>query len=215
MNRVRVRFGRGEELKFISHLDLTRLWHRALRRAGIALAYSEGFNPHPRISLAAPLQIGVTSEGELMDVYTVQPVTPSDFTSLLGAEIPVGLSLLRVFNVPLNIPSLQSQVSFADYDVDVMTPEGYDIGQAILNLMKSASIPWCHRRDTGARDYDLRPLVISLNLACRKDNVANIKMRLRSGAGGTGRPEQVIMALGLDNPLSIHRTGLILEIRNA
>jgi radical SAM-linked protein len=75
MNRLRIRFGRGQELKFISHLDLTRLWHRALRRAGVALAYSEGFNPHPRLSLAAPLQLGATSEAELMDVYTLEPAT--------------------------------------------------------------------------------------------------------------------------------------------
>jgi len=55
MQRLRVRFCRGEEVKFISHLDLMRLWQRAIKRAGISVAYSEGFSPHPRISLAAPL----------------------------------------------------------------------------------------------------------------------------------------------------------------
>ncbi|KPK23033.1 MAG: hypothetical protein AMJ70_04475, partial [Dehalococcoidia bacterium SG8_51_3] len=68
MQRLRIKYCRGEELKYISHLDIMRLWQRALNRAGISLAYSEGFHPHPKISLAAPLAIGVTSEAELMDV---------------------------------------------------------------------------------------------------------------------------------------------------
>ena len=71
MQRLRIRFSRGEELKFISHLDIIRLWERALRRARIGLAYSEGFSPHPRISLAAPLSLGITSDAELMDVVLV------------------------------------------------------------------------------------------------------------------------------------------------
>jgi radical SAM-linked protein len=61
MQRLRIRFSRGEEIKYISHLDLMRLWQRALNRAGLEIAYSEGFNPHPRMSLAAPLALGVTS----------------------------------------------------------------------------------------------------------------------------------------------------------
>jgi radical SAM-linked protein len=68
MQRLRLKFGRGEDLKFLSHLDLMRLWERALRRAGLPLAYSEGFTPHPQIALAAPLLVGVTSDAELMDV---------------------------------------------------------------------------------------------------------------------------------------------------
>ena len=68
MQRLRIRFSRGEELKFISHLDIVRLWERALRRARVQLAYSEGFSPHPKISVAAPLSVGTTSDAELMDI---------------------------------------------------------------------------------------------------------------------------------------------------
>ena len=66
MHRLRLKFSRGEKLKYLSHLDLMRLWERALRRAGLPAAYSEGFSPHPRISLASPLAVGVTSRAELM-----------------------------------------------------------------------------------------------------------------------------------------------------
>ena len=67
MQRLRLTFSRGEELKYISHLDLMRLWPRAIGRADMPLVYYQVFSPHPRLSLAAPLAVGVTSSGELMD----------------------------------------------------------------------------------------------------------------------------------------------------
>ncbi|MCL2281064.1 MAG: TIGR03936 family radical SAM-associated protein, partial [Dehalococcoidia bacterium] len=82
MNRLRIRFRRGEEIKYISHLDLIRVWMRAFRRAGVELAYSEGFNPHPRLSLAAPLALGVIGLSELIDVYTVKPLSGHALVSM-------------------------------------------------------------------------------------------------------------------------------------
>jgi len=94
MQRLRFRFGRGEELKYISHLDLMRLWSRALRRAGLPVAYSEGFSPHPKISLAAPLPIGVTSEAELMDITLWKPVSPHFAMKSLVPRLPRGIDLV-------------------------------------------------------------------------------------------------------------------------
>src|SRR3989304_4165372 len=108
MPRLRVRFGRGPEVKFISHLDVMRFWERAFRRARIPLAYSEGFNPHPRISLAVPLAVGVTSEAELMDVFVSRTVSPHWFTDAVRQQLPAGIEILGVQQVGLNLPSLQS-----------------------------------------------------------------------------------------------------------
>jgi radical SAM-linked protein len=211
MNRLRIRFGRGSELKFISHLDLTRLWHRALRRAGVALAYSEGFNPHPRLSLAAPLQLGATSEAELMDIYTLGPVTSQSFTARLQSELPAGLDIMQVSMVGLHLPALQAQVRFADYAVRVPAPDETELGQRVASLMALDSLPWQHQRDTGVKSYDLRPLIAELKIASYHDGVATLDMRLRCDAGGAGRPEQVVKALGLDSPIDIHRCRLGLE----
>jgi radical SAM-linked protein len=115
MQRLRIRFCRGEEVKFISHLDIMRLWQRALNRAGVPLAYSEGFNPHPRMSLAAPLALGVTSEAELMDVVLAKWVSPHSFTSAVSRQVPDGFEIRQVFNMPLIMPSLQSLVRYAEY----------------------------------------------------------------------------------------------------
>ena len=121
MQRLRVKFRRGEEVKFISHLDIMRLWQRAFHRAEVALAYSEGFNPHPRISLAAPLALGVTSEAELMDVFCSRQVSPHWFTGAVSQQLPPGIEILQVYQIDLSQPSLPSLVRFVEYEFVVET----------------------------------------------------------------------------------------------
>jgi radical SAM-linked protein len=213
MQRLRVRFSRGEELKYISHLDIMRLWQRALNRAGIALAYSEGFNPHPRMSLAAPLALGVTSEAELMDVVLAKFMSPHAFTDALGRQLPRGISIGGVFNTALNMPSLQSQLRLAEYAVGITTGRSRpDIEAAIADLLARESLPWQHQRDTGPHKYDLRALIDDLWLTDWREGMCHIGMRLRCDSAGSGRPEQVAAALGFTHyPESMHRTRLVLQ----
>lgn len=213
MHRLRIRFSRGHEVKFISHLDIIRLWQRAFHRAEIALAYSEGFTPHPRISLAAPLSIGVTSEAELMDVYFARWVSPHFLTTSLNQQLPRGIEIIQVYPAALTMPSLQSQVRFTEYKVEVETENGQqDTETALADILAMQHLPWQHQRDTGPRNYDLRTLIDDLWLIEQHGGCATIGMRLRCDSGGAGRPEQVSIALGFSHyPRSIHRTKLILE----
>jgi len=213
MQRLRLEFGRGEDLKFLSHLDLMRLWERALRRAGLPLAYSEGFTPHPRIALAAPLSVGITSQAELMDVFLSRWVSPHSFVTQTNEQLPHSLDLLKAWPVGLNIPSLQSQVRFAEYEVEIETEKGtQEVESAIRSLLSAKELPWHHFRDTGARYYDLRALVDDLWLIDCRDSLCLLGMRLRCDATGSGRPEQVTKALGFSQrPKSIHRTKLIVS----
>lgn len=212
MHRLRVRFKRGAEVKFISHLDIIRLWHRALSRAGIELAYSEGFNPHPRISLAAPLALGVTSEAELMDVVITRYISPQYFTACVSQQLPLGIEIVQVYPIAPTLPSLQSQVRYAEYVVEVEVKEGPKyVTEALASLLAQEHLPWQHQRDTGPKSYDLRALIDELWLNSRQGEQGTIGMRLRCDSSGSGRPEQVIKALGLSEPSSIHRTRLILK----
>ena len=214
MQRLRIRFSRGQEVKFISHLDIMRLWHRALNRAGIALSYSEGFNPHPRMSLAAPLAVGVTSEAELMDVNLAKFASPHFFTAAVSQQLPPGISILQVYMVALTLPSLQSQVRYAEYQVELETEkEQKDVESALDSLLSLEQLPWQHQRDTGPRNYDLRALIDHLWLVDWRGGSSTVGMRLRCDSNGSGRPEQVAAALGFTGyPQSIHRTKLILSI---
>jgi radical SAM-linked protein len=215
MQRLRIRFCRGEEVKYISHLDLMRLWQRALNRAGVPLAYSEGFNPHPRISLAAPLALGVTSEAELMDIVLTRWSSPHAFTESVSRQLPRGIEINQVYNIVLTMPSLQSQVRYAEYAVELETEKSQkDIESAITSLLAKKELPWQHQRDTGPRHYDLRALIDDLWLIDWHRGYGRIGMKLRCDSHGSGRPEQVAAALGFENyPKSIHRTKLILNTR--
>ena len=213
MQRLRIRFSRGEEIKFISHLDIMRLWERALSRAQIPLGYSEGFSPHPRISLAAPLVVGVTSEAELMDIFIIKQVSPHWFTTATSQQLPPGIEILGVYPVALGMPSLQAQVRYAEYKVEVATEKSLkDMEAAVTHLLSVEHLPWHHQRDTGQRSYDLRTLVDTLWLIDWRQTGCTIGMRLRCDNSGSGRPEQVTSALGFAYyPQSIHRTKLILK----
>lgn len=213
MPRLRIRFSRGEELKFISHLDVIRLWERALRRAQIPLAYSAGYSPHPRLSLAAPLAVGVTSEAELMDIFLSKDASPHWFISAVSRQLPRGIDLLGVYPIALAVPALQAQVRYAEYRVKVTTERGQgEVESAMRVLLSRDLLPWQHQRDTGRRSYDLRALIDDLWLVAWEPPYGTIGMRLRCDSGGSGRSEQVIFALGFTHfPHSRHRTRLILE----
>ena len=213
MQRLRIKFSREEAIKFISHLDIVRLWQRALSRAGIVLAYSEGYTPHPRMSLAAPLALGVTSEAELMDIFCARMVSAHWFTSAAGQQLPAGIRILQVRPVAPTLPALQAQVRYAEYRVELEAEmEKPAVAEAIRRLLLAEHLPWQHQRDTGPRRYDLRDLIDDIWLVDWQGGSGTVGMRLRCSSQGSGRPEQVALALGFDrHPRSMHRTRLILE----
>ncbi len=218
MQRLRLNFGRGEEVKFISHLDVLRFWERAFRRAQIPLAYSQGFTPHPRISVAVPLAVGVTSEAELVDVWLKRWMPPQSFMMMVKPQLPSGFGVVDVREVGLRVPSLQSCLAFAEYRVEIESNKAEEeVKAAILSLLQARKLPWQHSRGDKTRVYDLRVLVDDVWLidccpAQNEEPVYVLGMRLRCGDEGSGRPEQVTAALGfMRSPESIHRSKLILK----
>lgn len=213
MQRLRLRFGRGEEVKFISHLDIVRFWERAFRRAGIPLAYSQGFRPHPRIAVAAPLAVGVTSEAELMDVWLNQWMPPQSLIMKVKGQLSHGFDIFEACEIGLNAPSLQSSLAAAEYRVEVKSEKGeQEVRHSLSCLLQAEKLPWQHFRGDKVHCYDLRALVNDLWIISHCDSLYVLGMRLRCDAAGSGRPEQVLAALGFSQyPESSHRTKLILK----
>src|SRR5579883_1257909 len=114
VQRLRVQYARGRELQYVGHLDMLRFWERTLRRAHAPVAYSEGFTPHPQINLGAPLAVGQTGRAELIDVFLADAWPPERFRQALTPQLPPGLSITHVVSVPLEEPSLQSQLRAAE-----------------------------------------------------------------------------------------------------
>ncbi|HTE86318.1 MAG TPA: TIGR03936 family radical SAM-associated protein [Dehalococcoidia bacterium] len=211
VQRLRIGFGRGAQLRFITHLDLMRFWERALRRAEVDVAYSEGFSPHAQISLAAPLPIGVTSRGELMDIFLATKMTADSFADALVPQLPPDLCINSVTEVPLTLPSIQSQMRAAEYEVSL--PRDLDqaaLQEQITELLARDEIPWKQQREKDVKSYDLRPLILTLGISATA-SAESLVMRLRADNEATGRPDQVIAVLGLPAGSPIERTRLLLS----
>ncbi len=192
--RLRITFAKGEEIKYISHLDLMRLWERTLRRASAPLAYSQGFNPRPKMAVAAPLPVGFTSRGEVMDIVLERRISPFNFAKSLAPHLPLGLELLAVEEVYAKLPSLQSQVRSAEYRVTVSWDGPQEeMEERLQELLSAEQLP----RQRRGKEYDLRSLIEALWIEGREANGWVLGMSLRAGSQGTGRPDEVLDALGL------------------
>lgn len=209
--RIRLRFARGQEAAEIGHLDIARCWERALLDEGIAISYSNSKKPQPRLSLAAGLATGVTSDGELLDVILAQRCQPDTLLRRIRGKTPAGLEPLQAWEVGMGLPSLTSSVRWADYEVAIAMPDdAASAGEAIESLLAAESLPWEDTRGEKVRHYDLRAMVRDLRIVTNDNGALHLSMRLRCDAQGVGRPEQVVKALRLPEPSRIHRVRLIL-----
>ena len=211
--RLRIKFIKGPELKYISHLDLTLTWERALRRAGVPLAYSQGFNPQPKVQLASGLPLGYTGTAELMDVILTKPMPTEDFSASVTPTLPEGLAIKGVEEVFLKAPSLQSALRQAVYRVTLETSlSGDELTNRISDLLAADQIERQRIRKGREETFDLRPLVDDVGLEAVSDGHAVLSMRLSAGQHGNVRPDEVLAALGLEHAHSqVERTQLRFE----
>lgn len=211
--RLRVHFGTGEELRYISHLDLTRAWERIFRRARLPVAYSQGFNPRPRFQIAAALPVGVTGRAELLDVWLNEVLAPEQVVGRLRPCLPAGLNLLAVHEVALRAPSMQSQMRAAEYRVEVGSSEPVAAVETRVEALLAAPTVLRQRPHKGKwQSYDLRPLIQAVAVAPGRPGTHVLTMRLQASPEGAGRPDAVLEALGLVlGPYTMVRTNLYFE----
>jgi radical SAM-linked protein len=204
--RARVHFAKTDLMKYTGHLDLFRTWERTIRRAALPLAYTQGFRPHPRLNLAAALPLGFTSDCELIDIWLEQDMELEDVKSALTNAAPPGLEILDIKSVELQAPSLQSIVESSEYSITLAEPMP-DISQRIAALVSSRTLPRIWR----GKDYDLRALIHYIEFAGDDEHGRHrIITQLSAKEGATGRPEEVILALGAEPKTSqVHRTRLV------
>lgn len=200
--RMRVTFATDDAVKYVGHLDMHRAWERAIRRAQLPLAYTQGFNPQARLQFAAALPVGFTGNAELADVFLDRIVDPADFLARLAAAMPGGIRPLRAEPVSRELPSLQSQVCGADYRVEVDTPEPPEAFAARLDAFLARPDAWRERRKgKEVARYDLRPLVLVLCYVGPIDLRQAFEVSMRVEPGATGRPDELLAELGLESAL--------------
>jgi radical SAM-linked protein len=206
-HRFRITFSKDEPIKYTSHLDLMRIWEQSLRRAGAPLAYSGGFNPRPKLQLAAALPLGHTGEAEWLDALLEEPVPVDDLAKALAPALPGGLTARQIHRVELKEPALQTQIISAEYRVTVEWDESPEDIKARIDRIMAAPELMHERR---GRQYDLRPLIEQLWLKQANGDQIVLMMRLTARQGATARPEAVLQTLGMAGAsLSYHRLRLI------
>jgi radical SAM-linked protein len=194
-----------------------RTLERAFNRARIPIAYTQGFNRRPRMSLAAALPLGFTSVGELADIWLVEFVEPNAAQKMMMSKMAPGIMVHGVEEVPLSAPSLQSILSSASYEVSIAAAE-FDctaLNKGIERMLAAESWPMQRRRGRGKKkNIDLRPLILKLQLLNRRDDCL-IEMELIQNQTKTGRPDDVLAALAIDPHESlIMRTKMSLSESN-
>jgi radical SAM-linked protein len=177
-------------LKYVGHLDLHTIWERAARRAGLPLAYSQGFHPQPKINLAPALPLGFSSRCEVADLRLTEDVELAALPARLQAAMPTGIGILKAESVDEGAPALQTQVISAEYEVTLTEAiPASDLKRRAAGLLESPSLP----RQRRGRAYDLRPLIEGLEIVSEN----KIFMQLSARERATGRPEEVLDALGI------------------
>jgi radical SAM-linked protein len=217
--RLRVTFAKKGSLRYIGHLDLHQIWERTVRRAGLPLAYTQGFHPGPKIQIAAALPLGFSGRAELVDIW-LNELKEEDAIScreLIQSASPPGLTIIRLEAVDERAPALQTQVAAAEYEVILLdSAADSDLGTKINALMEKSSLP----RERRGKPYDLRPLIQSLTYLPAKHPQSGVgeegggmlRMVLSAREGATGRPEEVLAELGIQmEGLRIERTRLIFK----
>ena len=155
--KLRLRFAKTGRAVYISHLDLMQTMQRAFSRAGYRLKYSEGFNPHPQISIALPLSVGAASLCELMDFRLTEAADPAELPSRLNAALPEGIEVLEVYEPQRKVAELkwlriEGIFEYDERDTAQMEAE-------LRGLFHQDSLVITRKTKRGTGETDIRPAI--------------------------------------------------------
>jgi radical SAM-linked protein len=187
---MRSRFYKKDEMVFVSHLDLIRIFERAIRRANIPVAYTQGFNPHPIMAFATALGVGVASEGEYIDIQLTDNMNGELFMDKLNDVLPEGLKIIESRIIADKAKSLMSIICSSTYLVKLKAKEllnEADIKQCIENLLDREEIIEVKQKrqrrgrrssDSGFKQINIRPLIKNIELANSKSETTVLSANL-------------------------------------
>ena len=196
--KARIKFEKQGNLRFIGHLDLMRYFQKANRRAGIPIAYSEGFSPHQIMSFAAPLSMGVESTAEYADFKLRDDavMTSEEAVRRLNGEMAEGLRILSFLRIPDDTPNCMSTMYAADYRAwfpDAPQLSGGELSglsEAVKTLLDRTELTVMREGKKGLKEVDIRPMIHSLR--AEQDG---LYLCIAQGSAANLKPETVLQAL--------------------
>lgn len=182
-------FEKKPRLRHIGHLDLMRAMQRALRRSGLPLRYSQGFNPHILLTFAAPLSVGMPGKREIMEVPLEGQVSAEEFMARLSAALPPDLPLVSARPVEDSHPAPMALLTAAMYEADLSAvPDG--LADAVERFLAQESIPVMRKTKSGLKPADVRPMIYDLRLAG-----STLHMTLALSEKATCKPDLLLQTL--------------------
>ena len=183
---IRVKYKKEDEMIFISHLDLQRLLQRAFRRAKINLSYSEGFNPHPKMSYGNALALGVESQGEYVDIEIEDDIEVKEFLERINEQLPDGIKFVKGQEIDPKTPSLSSIIVYGEYifNIDLEVPLSKEfVKSRVLNFVKSKEIIVTKKNKKGKKvEVDIRPMIRNFDLVSLDDNRVTFVSTIATGS---------------------------------
>lgn len=208
VQRLRLRYAKRGPLRFTSHRDFARAFERALRRAGLPVAYSQGFTPHPKISYASAAPTGTASEAEYLEIALHTPVEPDQALAALDAALPAGLDVLEA-HVSAGGASLPELLTVSRWLVELPGVTYVRLEQAVAGFLAADEVMVARLTKQGWRRFDARSAVITLATPPLPDTATGVECAMMEAVvrqvAPAVRPDDVLAGLrvvaGLEPPV--------------
>ena len=223
MVKIQYQFKRSTPLRFLSHLDQQRLFQRAFRRANMPVEYSQGFNPHPRMSFALAMSVGLTSDGEYGEVIVSEDIDVETFISRMNQVLPQGLEIIAAKICDAGVGSLSAALSKSVYQIRIKVVPGTDLAALAAAIETYLALPQIliQKRNKKGKyvEKDIRPFIESIAVfADPETDKVNVKMTLIYIEQQCVKPEQILESINnqkcaiflIDPTIEIHREKLLI-----
>ena len=215
---IRALFTKKNYLRYISHLDLVRLFHRTFNRSQLQIKYSEGFNPHPKFSIANPLSLGIESEGEYIDIELENDIQIDEFIDRMNKALPQDIQIVKAVYMEKE-SSISSMISWAFYEIKFFMEKGFDIdslSEEIQNWIKSDEILISKMKKKGKNkipmDVNIQPLIANVVIKdIDSDGFLVTNSLLKSGENGNLKPIEFIEAMNRDLKIGIDIDSIMIK----
>ena len=199
--KIRIKFRKTGIMKFIGHLDVMRYFQKAIRRADVEICYSGGFSPHQIMSFAAPLGVGITSNGEYVDIEVHSTGTTAEMLERLNAVMAEGFEIAEYKLLPDTAANAMSSVAAADYTLTFRPgyePEEESAEEWFKKLTAFFDQPQVmvlKKTKKGEKEMDLKPLIYDLGVIAGNDAAqSQLFMKISTGSASNIKPELLLDA---------------------
>lgn len=193
--RVRLKFSKIGKIKYVGHLDTMRLFQRAIKVANLPVSYSQGFSPHSLVYFALPLAVGMSSEGEYMEIMMDEVVSPSEVKERLQKVFVQGITLLDAYEVEEKSTSLMSLVQGADYTIILKCENASITAQSLADKVENSDeLIVLKKGKKGIAPVDIKPLILKSDFTQENDTI-KIDLQVYAGSSKNLNPDLFVKAL--------------------